>query len=47
MLFQRVVPNLKKLGLLTPKVRKAYTDLEIIQFEDFDPDEADRQLGFL
>jgi hypothetical protein len=35
MLFQRVVPNLKKLGLLTPKVRKAYTDLEIIQFEDF------------
>jgi hypothetical protein len=34
MLFQRVVPNLKKLGLLTPKVRKAYTDLEIIQFED-------------
>ena len=47
MLFQRVVPNLKKLGLLTPRVRKAYTDLEIIQFEDFDPDEADRQLGFL
>ncbi len=47
MLFQRVVPNLKKLGLLTPKVRKAYTELDIIQFEDFDADEADRQLGFL
>jgi hypothetical protein len=47
MLFQRVVPNLKKLGLLTPKVRKAFTDLDIIRFEDFDPDAADRQLGFL
>jgi hypothetical protein len=47
MLFQRVVPNLKKLGLLTPKVRKAFTDMNIIQFEDFDPDAADRQLGFL
>ena len=46
MIFQRVVPNLKRLGLLTPKVRKAFTDLEIIQFEDFDPSEADRQLGF-
>ncbi len=47
MLFQRVVPNLKKLGLLTPRVRKAFTDLDIIQFEDFDADEADRRLGFL
>ncbi len=47
MLFQRVVPNLKKLGLLTPKVRKAFTDLDIIRFEDFDADEADRRLGFL
>jgi hypothetical protein len=47
MLFQRVVPNLKKLGLLTPKVRRAFTDLEIIQFEDFDAEAVDRQLGFL
>ena len=47
MLFMRVVPNLKKLGLLTPKVREAYTKLGIIQFEDFDTDAADRQLGFL
>jgi hypothetical protein len=46
MLFQRVVPNLKKLGLLTPKVRKAFTELQIIHFEDFDPDEVDRRLGF-
>ena len=46
MIFQRVVPNLKKLGLLTPKVRKAFTDLDIIKFEDFDTDAADRALGF-
>ncbi len=47
MLFQRIVPNLKKLGLLTPRVREAYTRLGIIQFEDFDSDAADRELGFL
>src|SRR5262245_30712591 len=47
MLFQRIVPNLKKLQLLTPKVRAAYTKLGLIQFEDFDSDEADRKLGFL
>jgi hypothetical protein len=47
MLFQRIVPNLKKLGLLTPKVRAAYTRLGLIHFEDFDSDAADRQLGFL
>jgi hypothetical protein len=47
MLFQRIVPNLKKLGLLTPRVRAAYTRLGLIQFEDFDSDAADRKLGFL
>ena len=47
MLFQRIVPNLKKLGLLTPRVRAAYTRLNLIHFEDFDSDEADRKLGFL
>ena len=46
MLFARVVPNLKRLGLLTPRVREAFTRLEIIQFEDFDPEAADRELGF-
>ena len=47
MLFQRVVPNLKKLGLLTPRVRRAFSELEILHFEDFDAETADRQLGFL
>ncbi|NNL67408.1 MAG: ferritin-like domain-containing protein [Myxococcales bacterium] len=45
MIFMRVVPNLKRLGLLTPKVRKAFTDLEIIQFEDYDAEADDRALG--
>ena len=47
MLFMRVVPNLKKLGLLTPKVREAFRKLEIIDFENYDTDLADQQLGFL
>jgi len=47
MLFMRIVPNLKKLGLLTPRVREAFGRLGIIQFEDFDSDAADRELGFL
>jgi len=47
MLFMRIVPNLKKLGLLTPKVREAFTRLEIIDFESYDPEEADRRLGLV
>jgi hypothetical protein len=46
MLFARVVPNLKRLGLITPRVRDAFEKLEIIQFEDMDPEIQDRQLGF-
>ncbi|MGI9590763.1 MAG: ferritin-like domain-containing protein, partial [Myxococcota bacterium] len=46
MLFARVVPNLKRLGLITPRVREAFEKLAIIQFEDMDPEEQDRQLGF-
>jgi len=46
MLFARVVPNLKRLGLISPRVREAFEKLQIIQFEDFDPEEQDRQLGF-
>jgi hypothetical protein len=44
-LFARVVPNIKKLGLLTPRVRKGFEQLEIIQFESFDPEAADREMG--
>jgi hypothetical protein len=44
-LFARVVPNIKRLGLLTPHVRAAFEKLEIIQFEDLDPEAADRAMG--
>jgi hypothetical protein len=46
MLFARVVPNLKRLGLISPRVRSAFGELGIIEFEDFDPEAQDRQLGF-
>ena len=45
MLFARVVPNLKRLGLVTPRVRQAFERLGIIQFEHADPEEQDRALG--
>ena len=45
-LFQRVVPNLKRLGLLTPRVRDAFEKLDILKFENEDPEKQDRELGF-
>ena len=45
MLFARVVPNLKRLGLIGPRVRTAFERLGIIQFEDADPEQQDRALG--
>jgi hypothetical protein len=33
MMFQKIVPNLKRLGLLTPRVRDAYEKLDLLQFE--------------
>ena len=45
MLFARVVPNLKRLGMITPRVREAFGGLGIIQFEDADPEAQDRALG--
>jgi hypothetical protein len=45
LLFMRVVPNIKRLGLLTPRVRQGFSNLQIIQFEDADPEAMDRQLG--
>jgi hypothetical protein len=44
-LFARVVPNLKRLGLLTPRVRHAFTDLDIIAFEHMDPEFQEKQFG--
>ena len=45
MLFARVVPNLKRLGLLSPRVREAFSGLGILEFENADPEEQDRALG--
>jgi hypothetical protein len=45
MIFARVVPNLKRLGLLTPRVREAFAGLGILEFEDVDPEAQDRALG--
>jgi hypothetical protein len=45
MIFARVVPNLRRLGLLTPRVREAFARLQILDFEFADPDAHDRELG--
>ena len=36
LLFSKIVPNVKRLGLLTPKVRKAFEELRVIQYETWD-----------
>ncbi len=33
MLFSKIVPNLRRLGLLTPRVREAYRKLDLLRFE--------------
>ena len=45
MLFSRLVPNLKRLGLLTPRVRGALADMDLIQYEDLDPEAQEKELG--
>jgi hypothetical protein len=44
-LFMRVVPNIKRLGLLTPRVRRAFEALDILQFEGMDPEFQEKALG--
>ncbi len=38
MLFSKIVPNLKRLGLLTDRVRPALHELGVLSFEHVDPD---------
>ncbi len=33
MTFSKIVPNLKRLGLLTPRVREAYAKMDLLRFE--------------
>jgi hypothetical protein len=35
MMFSKIVPNLKRLGLLTPRVRDAYDKLDLLKFESW------------
>jgi len=37
LLFSKIVPNVKRLGLLTPFVRERFADLGILQFENEEP----------
>ena len=39
MLFAKIVPNLKRLGLLTPRVREHFAKIGVLQFEDL-PDSS-------
>ena len=36
LLFSKIVPNVKRLGLLTPRVRERFAELGILQFEHLD-----------
>ena len=36
MLFSKIVPNVKRLGLLTPRVRAGFEDLGVLHFETWD-----------
>jgi hypothetical protein len=37
LLFSKIVPNVKRLGLLTPYVRKGFEELGVIEFENWEP----------
>jgi hypothetical protein len=37
LLFSKIVPNVKRLGLLTPFVRERFAELGILQFENEEP----------
>jgi hypothetical protein len=36
LLFSKIVPNVKRLGLLTPRVRRGFEDLEVIEYETWE-----------
>ncbi|WP_394823496.1 ferritin-like domain-containing protein [Pendulispora albinea] len=37
LLFTKIVPNVKRLGLLTPYVRRGFEELEVIDYENWEP----------
>lgn len=36
LLFSKIVPNVKRLGLMTPRVRRGFEELDVIEYEDWD-----------
>lgn len=36
MMFSKIVPNLRRLGLLTPRVREAYAKMDLLRFENLE-----------
>ncbi|MEO6029572.1 MAG: ferritin-like domain-containing protein, partial [Candidatus Binatia bacterium] len=45
MLFSKIVPNLKRLGLLTPRVRAAYEKLDLLRFEHMKDSSEDPEVA--
>src|SRR5918996_2990322 len=43
LLFSRIVPTVKDIGLWGKKVQKAYADMGVLQFQDTDPDSLSAQ----
>ena len=37
LLFSKIVPNVKRLGLLTPRVRTGFQELDILDYESWEP----------
>jgi hypothetical protein len=44
MLFSKIVPNLKRLGLLTPRVREVYRKLDLLRFEHLKDSSVDPEI---
>jgi hypothetical protein len=42
LLFSKIVPNLRRLGLLTPRVRAAFAELDILRYESL-PDSTEEE----
>jgi hypothetical protein len=45
MLFSKIVPNLKRLGLLTPRVREMYAGLDLLRFENMKDSVEDPEMA--
>ncbi len=45
MLFSKILPNLKRLGLLTPRVREEYGKLGLLQFENLKDSTEDPEVA--